>query len=1044
MSFLTIFVRPPGDLIYYVLIIAIIMACVLMAAGHHVRRGTRATARLTIGLSGAFAAWLLLMGGALVDVFGAGGGLSSLQALERTANSIMIVALGWAFLTSDRNAWDGYANRIAAALAAAALVLLVITGGALTGGLAHAPSAIVLLWLFAPIILLAGGVALAIVHRTTITDAPLKIVFAAVLLSGYTAGVVQYAQNDPNAVLGSVRLAFAAAMGVVAMIVYRALMGSLVAQLRTIENNAQRPPIVPPPTTQAERSPVPQRAAPPSERESVQLLRALGLMIEDTQPAAIPLQLVRATLEMLRADIGALIRVQDANYADMVVGYDRTRKRLVNGLALNLSDQPTLQNVIERLQQRPLFPDRNQSELDDLYTRIGIDKTGPSYFQPLARDGKLNGVLLVGFPFSDRELSDSESEALKGLGVIAAGLLSLSDSAEDMRLLAEERAIQAMVQGVPLNALSDEQVLQARQSAMTELQKSRADIDMLTDQVRLMHQHLLRERERLAMALSGTDADLSISQRITTLSQRQISLRQERDQLAERLRQMESALSGAAAEGNDEALQSLIISLQSERDDLNAQRERLERQLQELRSATANPLHASAIAAATAQTMDAEQSSLEGERDQLLHKFEAMQAQLQHFGLDGSPSGIAQLISQLYGERASLMARITTLVSEKDTLAQDRTRLNQRLGQLRDSELQIAQLQREIKNVASDREVIARQRDLLKIQRDELVSRFDAVKKFRERVTERIETLETQLKDTQADYAELAAASSGSPAGDGGSSIVLELSRAASRIVELERELSAVRFRMEAAGSGRDLTSDETDMLVGLAQELRTPITSMRGYIDLMLKETVGILGDTQRKFLQRVAVNASRLSNMIEDLVRITALDAERIELQRIDVDLVDVVEEAVSEVHTALREKGIELDLDLAAGVPPVIGDPEALKQVVLQLLTNAYLVSPSDCVMRVAVNSHAFNGRDNTPHAGVLLVVEDRGMGIAPEDLPEVFKRRFTGENPLVPGLGDTGVGLAIAKALVEMHNGQIWAESQPETGTRFSVLLSAETV
>lgn len=1042
MSFLTIFVRPPGDLIYYVLIIAIIMACVLMAAGHHVRRGTRATSRLTIGLGGAFAAWLLLMGGALVNVVGGGGGISSLQALERAANMLMIIALGWAFLTTDPNPWDAYANRVAIGLAVAVIVLLLFSGGALDAGLTQAPAAVVLLWLFAPIVLLAGGVALAIVHRQTITDAPLKIVFSAVLLSGYTAGVVQYAQNDPNAVLGSVRLAFAAAMGVVAMIAYRALMGALVTQLRTIEVNAQRPPIVAPAASQAERSPVPQRAAPPSERESVQLLRALGLMIEDTQPASIPLQLVRAALEMLRADIGALIRVQDANYADVIVGYDRTRKRLVNGLALNLSEQPTLQNVIERHQQRPMFPDRNQSELDDLYTRIGIDKTGPAYFQPLSRDGKLNGVLLIGFPFSDRELSESEAEALKGLGVIAAGLLSLSDSAEDMRLLAEERAIQAMVQGVPLNTLSDEQVLQARQSAMTELQKSRADIDMLTDQVRLMHRHLMRERERLATALSDTDADLSISQRITTLSQRQINLRHERDQLAERLRQMESALSGAAVEGNDEALQALITSLQSERDDLMAQRERLERQLSELRAASSNPSQVSEVAAATARTMDAEQTSLEGERDQLLKKFEAMQAQLQHFGLDGSPSGIAQLISQLYSERASLMGRITTLASEKDALGQERSRLNHRLTQLRDSEMQILQLQREIKNVAADREAVARQRDLLKIQRDELVSRFQAVKKYRERVVERIEMLENQLKETQADYSELASSTAPASTADGGSAMVFELSRAASRIVELERELSATRFRLEAMGDGRGLTDDETAMLVGLVQELRTPMTSMRGYVDLMLKESVGILGDMQRKFLQRVAVNVGRLSNMIEDLVRVTALDAERIELQRVDVDLVEVVEDSVTEVHTALREKGIELSLELAEGVPSVIGDPDALRQVVLQLLTNAYLVSPSGSVMRVAVSPHAFMGEDKKQHPGALLVVEDQGRGIEPEDLPDVFQRRFTGENPLVPGLGDTGVGLAIAKSLVELHNGQIWVDSQPGSGARFSVLLSAE--
>jgi signal transduction histidine kinase len=442
--------------------------------------------------------------------------------------------------------------------------------------------------------------------------------------------------------------------------------------------------------------------------------------------------------------------------------------------------------------------------------------------------------------------------------------------------------------------------------------------------------------------------------------------------------------------------------------------------------------------------MDAEQTSLEGERDQLLRRFEAMQAQLQQFGLDGSPSGIAQLISQLYGERASLLGRITTLASEKDTLAQERSKLNQRLAQLRDSEMQILQLQREIKNVAADREAIARQRDLLKIQRDELVSRFQAVKKYRERVVERIEMLENQLKETQADYSELASSTSPASTADGGSAMVFELSRAATRIVELERELSATRFRLEALGDGRGLTDDETDMLVGLVQELRTPITSMRGYVDLMLKESVGILGDMQRKFLQRVAVNAGRLSNMIEDLVRVTALDAERIELQRDDVDLVEVVEDAVSEVHTALREKGIELNLELADGVPPVIGDSEALKQVVLQLLTNAYLVSPSGSVMRVAVSPHTFVGEDKKQHAGVRLEVVDQGSGIAPDDLPEVFQRRFTGENPLVPGLGDTGVGLAIAKALVELHNGQIWVESQQGSGARFNVLLSAEAV
>ncbi|NOG49855.1 MAG: hypothetical protein HND48_10770 [Chloroflexi bacterium] len=122
-------------------------------------------------------------------------------------------------------------------------------------------------------------------------------------------------------------------------------------------------------------------------------------MIEDTHPSAVPGQVVRAALEMLRADIGALIRVQDANYADLVVVMDRARKKSEQGLAVSLAAQPTLKNAIERLQQRPLFPDRNQAELDDLYTRLGLDQTsGSAYFQPLTREGELAGRVDGGVP----------------------------------------------------------------------------------------------------------------------------------------------------------------------------------------------------------------------------------------------------------------------------------------------------------------------------------------------------------------------------------------------------------------------------------------------------------------------------------------------------------------------------------------------------------------------------------------------------------------------------------------------------------------------
>lgn len=1031
MSFLTVFVRPPGDLIYFMLILATLLVCALIAVGQHLRRGSRVTSRLTTGLVGALVAWLIAMGALLASAISNGGDGALAEAVERGANLLMLIALGWTFITAETDSFDARADMVARGLVIGVIALLVLTGGQLADGIASAPTIIAVIWLVVPILLLAAGIAFAVINRDLVTDLPLKLVFGVILLGGYAAGLLQYVQNDPVGILGTARLAYAAALGIAAVIVYRALMSTLVDQIRTLETIVKRPTPVAP----VERTPAAPRIPTTGERESLQLLRALGLMIEDTRPAAVPNQVVRAALEMLRADIGALIRVQDANYADIIVGFDRSRKRSISGLALNLNDQPTLQNVIERLQQRPLFPDRNQAELDDLYTRLSVDQSGPAYFQPLARDGQLMGILLIGFPFSDRELTEPESEALKGLGVIAAGLLAISDAAEDARLLAEERAIQAMVVGVPLSQLTDEEVLQARQSALTELQKARGDIDMLTTHVRQLEDRVALERERLMMALGDTDADMSISQRVNAVGQAQARLREERDMLAERLRQMESVL-GGASEGDEVALRNLIGSLQHERDDLVSQRQRLEGQLDELRTAALSPNNRE-MASAVVKSLDSDQSKLQADRDNLRAKFEQLQAQLAKFGVDGSPSGIAQLISQLYSERASLMGRITTLAAEKETLAQERQKLGRRLAQLRDSEAKMTALQREIANLSGDLESAVKQRDALKQQRDELVSRFEAVKKFRERVVERITMLENQLRENQEHYAELAISGQGGDPSRGDGPLFLELNRATSRIVELERELNSLR----GTDGSRPMTTEEAETLTGLVQELRTPITSMRGYVDLMLRESVGILGDTQRKFLQRVAVNVSRLSNMIEDVVRVAALDAGRVRLEREEFDFLVAVEEAVTELTLPLREKGIELSLELPDALIHVNGDREAIKHVALQLLTNAYLAAPPKSVMRVKVEPRDFPGVDGKQYTGVLLAVEDEGGGVAPEDLTRVFQKRFNGENPLVPGLGDTGVGLAIAKSLVEMHNGQIWVESQPGAGTRINVLLAA---
>jgi signal transduction histidine kinase len=183
----------------------------------------------------------------------------------------------------------------------------------------------------------------------------------------------------------------------------------------------------------------------------------------------------------------------------------------------------------------------------------------------------------------------------------------------------------------------------------------------------------------------------------------------------------------------------------------------------------------------------------------------------------------------------------------------------------------------------------------------------------------------------------------------------------------------------------------------------------------------------------------------MTDDLIQLAYLDAGKIRLRPQWVDLIEVLEDAITSASAPLREKGLTVHLQLEDDAPPVCADREALEQVIGQLLTNAYLASPPGTEIFISARSRMQQRQVNggVESAPVLEVkFEDRGGGIAPEDLARVFARRYKAENPLIQGLGDTGVGLAIARALIEAHEGEIWVESEAGSGAAFHFVLPAE--
>jgi signal transduction histidine kinase len=228
--------------------------------------------------------------------------------------------------------------------------------------------------------------------------------------------------------------------------------------------------------------------------------------------------------------------------------------------------------------------------------------------------------------------------------------------------------------------------------------------------------------------------------------------------------------------------------------------------------------------------------------------------------------------------------------------------------------------------------------------------------------------------------------------------------------------------------------ADQHEVIVSISQELRQPLSSVVGYTDLLLGESVGILGSLQRKFVERIKSSTARIGSLIDDLIQVTSLDAGPMELNLEPVDLNTIIDNAMSYTSSQIREKNISMHLDLPKKMQPIHADREALQQILIHLLQNAGAATPSEGTITLKVQTQSEKNQQY-----MLLQVTDTGGGIPPEDLQRVFTRLYRADNVLIQGVGDTGVGLSIAKTLTEAQHGRIWVESETGVGATFSVLL-----
>ena len=228
--------------------------------------------------------------------------------------------------------------------------------------------------------------------------------------------------------------------------------------------------------------------------------------------------------------------------------------------------------------------------------------------------------------------------------------------------------------------------------------------------------------------------------------------------------------------------------------------------------------------------------------------------------------------------------------------------------------------------------------------------------------------------------------------------------------------------------------TEQVEVIASISQELRQPMSSIIGYTDLLLGESVGILGALQRKFIERIKASTERMGSLIDDMIQLNTLEVGLADLKPEAMDLNLIIDNAMAYTSSQVREKNISLHLDLPKKVAAVNADREALQQILIHLLQNAGSATPVEGTIRLKVQTTQEEGLDY-----VMIQVTDSGGGIPEEDLPRVFTRLFRADNVLIQGIGDTGVGLSIAKTLTEAQHGRIWVESEPGAGATFNVLL-----
>ena len=245
-------------------------------------------------------------------------------------------------------------------------------------------------------------------------------------------------------------------------------------------------------------------------------------------------------------------------------------------------------------------------------------------------------------------------------------------------------------------------------------------------------------------------------------------------------------------------------------------------------------------------------------------------------------------------------------------------------------------------------------------------------------------------------------------------------------MLQTNAELSQAKDAAQAASRAK------SEFLSNMRHELRTPLNAILGFAELLAEAPAGISGE-QREFARHILTSGRNLLALITDLLDLAKVEAGRLELRRVPVNVALALEDAAKLAHRIAGERGVSLTVEMESPLPTLEADEVRLKQILQNLLSNAVKFTPPGGRIRLAARA------SSPEHAAVVISVADTGIGIAPQDYERIFGHFEQLDPSATRSYQGTGLGLSLTKKLVELHGGTLFVESAVGQGSTFTFSL-----